>query len=779
MSRHRCLRFTALALVLALGAAACSSDDGGGGGDDEAAPEPVSLEDAAPLDVGLQGGVEYVMVSEAEPGTELGLVDADGVPVEVFFAPLGDKALTGTVDEEGLLAFGRVPPGEDYRVVTGEGEDLAASEPVAVLDREDHPEAAFFEGQELVEGINYIEMRDGTTLAAMVRFPSFPRDDVPADGPYPTVINMSGYDPANPYSAPPELQLADALGYATVGVNVRGKGCSGGALSFFEGSMITDGYDVVEAIAAQGWVAHGHVGMVGISYPGITQLFVASTQPPHLAGIAPMSVIDESYAGIGYPGGIFNSGFAAEWTTRVSESAEAYAEDYVNQQIDEGDETCDANQGLRSQNLDLVGGLQAVPYYEEERLAPVSPVTLVDRIEVPVFLTGQWQDEQTSGHFANMLDDFTGTDRLHVRLTNGPHGDGLTLPNFQVWTEFLDLYVAERIPEIPPVARLGVPAAINAIFGEGQALGPDRFAGYDSYEEALADFEADDPFTVIFENGAGTDNPGGPGGTVETSFATWPPPEAEPTTWFFQPDGTLAAEEPTVADGEDGSVVEYAQDPDQGQQRTLSEEDQTDEVNFSAQPDYQWPSPQQGEVATWLTPPLEEDLVVVGSARADVFVQSSAPDTDLEVTLTEVTPDGREVYVQSGWMRAGHRALDDEASTDLHPVPLHTEEAAEPLPEGEFVSVPVDIFPFAHVFRAGSQLRLYIDTPGGNRTRWAFDTIDAAGQSNLIAGSSDFPSSLTVGVVTTVDAPAERPACGALRAQPCRRYRPVENVPGG
>mgnify|MGYP003515765285 CR=1 FL=1 len=71
MSRHRSFTFAALALalVLALTAAACSSDDGAGGADDEAAP--VSLEDAAPLDVGRQGGVEYVMVSEAEPGTEL------------------------------------------------------------------------------------------------------------------------------------------------------------------------------------------------------------------------------------------------------------------------------------------------------------------------------------------------------------------------------------------------------------------------------------------------------------------------------------------------------------------------------------------------------------------------------------------------------------------------------------------------------------------------------------------------------------------------------------
>ena len=112
-------------------------------------------------------------------------------------------------------------------------------------------------------------------------------------------------------------------------------------------------------------------------------------------------------------------------------------------------------------------------------------------------------------------------------------------------------------------------------------------------------------------------------------------------------------------------------------------------------------------------------------------------------------------------------------------MPLHTEAAAEPLPDGEFVEVSVDIFPFAHLFRAGSRLRLSIDSPGGNRARWAFDTVDAASESNLIADSADYPSSLTLAVVDGVQVPRALPACGTLRAQPCRPYEPVTNVPGG
>ena len=41
-------------------------------------------------------------------------------------------------------------------------------------------------------------------------------------------------------------------------------------------------------------------------------------------------------------------------------------------------------------------------------------------------------------------------------------------------------------------------------------------------------------------------------------------------------------------------------------------------------------------------------------------------DADVEVNLSEVRPDGQEMYVQSGWLRASHRALDPK-STELWP----------------------------------------------------------------------------------------------------------------
>jgi predicted acyl esterase len=150
------------------------------------------------------------------------------------------------------------------------------------------------------------------------------------------------------------------------------------------------------------------------------------------------------------------------------------------------------------------------------------------------------------------------------------------------------------------------------------------------------------------------------------------------------------------------------------------------------------------------------------------------PDTDLEVTISEVRPDGTEIYVQSGWLRASQRALDTTASTDLTPVYTNAEADAADLPPTEFTLARVAVFPFAHPFRAGSRLRLTIDAPGNNRAIWAFRTI-AAGEKVEIAHDTDHPSRLVLAVVpVTITAPMP-PACGSLRGQPCRTYSAASN----
>ncbi len=65
---------------------------------------------------------------------------------------------------------------------------------------------------------------------------------------------------------------------------------------------------------------------------------------------------------------------------------------------------------------------------------------------------------------------------------------------------------------------------------------------------------------------------------------------------------------------------------------------------------------------------LAEDAIMVGSGSVDLWFKSDATDTDIQVTLSEVRPDGYEIYIQNGWLRAARRVLDEGASTVLRPI---------------------------------------------------------------------------------------------------------------
>ena len=717
-----------------------------------------------PIDAEIRPGVEQISLLDATPGAEFVLVPDDDF--DATFA-------AGVADEYGSLVVRGLDADVDYRV--GDGSVVGVT--IDVLARDDHPEPAFFAEQRLElnregnTGFDYIETRDGTTLGAYIVLPG-PVED----GPYPTVVEYSGYSPSNPEQGAGFATLFQSLGYAYVGVNIRGTGCSGGSFRFFEYTQSTDGYDVVEAVAAQPWVAGNTVGMVGISYPGISQLFVAQTQPPSLDAITPLSVNDDTYQGTLYPGGILNTGFAANWGAERFDSAKPSIDPDGNptdegqgwtlDQIATGDEECAANQDVRLQNPDTSEEIRTNEFYVPAIGDDISPRLFVDKIEVPTFLAGAWQDEQTGGRFPTMLDRFTGTDRFYATMVNGLHTESISPAVLPRMLEFLDLYVAKRTPDLAP-ARAVAPILAAGIWGTDEVGEiPDRFAGME-FADALAAFEAEPPIEVLFEQGAADGaTPLAPLARFSERFDAWPIPATEPTVWHLGPD-TLTPE--PIA--EDGSV-EYAAVPDNAPATywTGNSSDlwRTDVV-------WDWQEPTPGTYADFRSAPLSETLAMVGSGSADLWVASSSGDTDLEVTLTELRPDGTEVLVQSGWLRASHRALDEDASTDLRPVHTHLEADAAPLTTGSgddperhaFELARVEIFPFAHVFRAGSQIRLMVDAPGGNRAVWEFDTISNGEQVQIGLGPST-PSQLVLPVIPGIEPPAEYPACDSLRGQPCR-----------
>ena len=120
----------------------------------------------------------------------------------------------------------------------------------------------------------YITMDDGVTLAYQVMH-ARSRDVRP--GPYPTVLDYSGYGPGRTVNYDLDTHFVDR-GYALAGVNIRGTGCSGGKFDYFEERQSVDGKQAIEWLTAQPW-SNGRLAMVNKSYPGITQLFVGAQRP--------------------------------------------------------------------------------------------------------------------------------------------------------------------------------------------------------------------------------------------------------------------------------------------------------------------------------------------------------------------------------------------------------------------------------------------------------------------------------------------------------------------
>ncbi len=667
--------------------------------------------------------------------------------------------MTGRADANGAVLFRQLTAGT-YTVEQGFGDDQrASSDPVEVLGRDAPPPTqSFYDDQLLSDGFGYITTRDGTTLSATVWLPG-PVEN----GPFPTVVEYSGYGPSNP-DDDTFAQLFTTLGYAYVGVNIRGTGCSGGSFNFFEWMQSIDGYDVVETVAAQPWAKFHHVGMVGISYPGISQLFVGQTQPPHLAAITPLSVLDDSYRSTLYPGGILNTGFAVSWASERQEQAKPFGQEWTRKRVDDGDKLCDENQKLRLQNPDLGATTNANPYYDPILGDAIAPATFVDQINVPVFIAGAWQDEQTGGHFPTMIDKFTGSPHVYATLLNGTHTESLSLGVFSRYVEFLDLYVARKVPSLS-AARVVAPILAGSLTGVNDLALPavDRFEEM-TYEQALVTFEADPPVRVLFEEGAADGQPAAaPLPRFEVGFPAWPIPNAEPLRWFLHADGSMRVSEPTA---DDPPATTYVSTPDATPDTYY--EGGSSGV-WRADVVYDWAENPPGTSASWITDPLDGNVVNVGSASVDLWVRADRPDVDFEVSISEIRPDGTEVYVQSGWLRASHRALDGAASSATRPVQTHLQADAADLPAGEFSPMRVEVFPFAHPFRAGSRIRLVVDAPGGNRAIWAFATTLAGGANVQIANDATHPSSLVLSLVD-VEVPDGAPACGSLRGQPCRPY---------
>lgn len=575
----------------------------------------------------------------------------------------------------------------------------------------------------------YIPVAVGTPDEALLHYKvALPDPTVWGPGPYPAVIDYSGYEPGiDTWGAITPFVNA---GYAGVGLNIRGTGCSSGYWNYFEPVQARDGAEAIEWLATQEW-SNGRFAMVGKSYPGITQPFVAAEQPEPLKAIVPGHIFADLYRDVPYPGGIMNVTFAGGWSLTTGATAHYYGPAYA---LPADDRQCLINQADHALNPPFNPAAQILPQgFDGPIWRERSPWEFADRIRVPTMLVEAWQDEQVGSRGTYLLERLDPSVPWRFVGTNGDHDEyygGSVMPLIQ---RFLSYHLKREIPA-----------------GDARTVIVDGVERPETFDEAYARYLAEDPVTVNWETGAR----GGRTPAWTETYASWPPASQQVERFWLTPDGGMTQGAPAR-----GGVT-YRYTPGLGVE-------QRGGYPVFEEPPASWSDrAPESTAARFTSPVLEEDHVYLGPASLDLWLSSTAPDTDLEVTLSEVRPDG-EVFVQQGWLRASHRAEDPAWSTALRPFQTHLAADARPLlPDGPS-RMRVEIFPFGHVFRAGSRLRITIAAPHTRPDPWGFALLPTPSINTIHTGGA-YRSSIALPLLAGATAGAALPACGSVRNQPCR-----------
>jgi len=766
---------------------------------------------------GLHGSVDEAWLTGAAPGDSITLM-RDGSPVK-------NPANPGTADSLGSLIIRNLTPGGGYRWDdTSSGQRSSA---FSVLAPGQNPAAgsALYTGQPMHEGLNYISMRDGISLAATVRYPY--GKTCSASSPCPTVIEYSGYGTAGPTDPIPYLLaqatgttctgcgdqnllpdsatyvgavVARVAGFATVSLQMRGTGCSGGAYDLLGYPSDYDAYDAIEIVAHQNWVAHHKVGMVGISYSGLSQLPSAGTDPPDLAAIAPMSPTDDLFS-TGYPGGIFNDGFAGEWVGERIDDAKPAAtltegkiavlsqtpvsgvgQPWTYYEIDaelassgDSSSTCLANQALHGESeslSSLVGAQMVAPGTGSGRDPALfdrrSMRQWASHIKVPVFVSGALEDEQTGPQWPALLGAMPASIPVFANMVNGGHIDSTDPQTISRWLEFLDIYVAQKVPADPGTLADVVLDDFTSTGATTTAQAPLpalRFTSASTVSKARSEFASQTPrVQVLFDSGAGPVGAGDPQSTYSAAFGSWPP-KGTIGTYYFGTSGTL-----TTTAQKTSASASFVLDPTVRPPTDLP----AGANAWAAAPPWDWTTVPAADGVSFESTPFTSDTTFVGPATVDLWVKSQTPVEDFQVTVTEVRPSAsQEEYVTSGFLRSSNQ-VDLSDSTKLFTDPSYLERDARNLSATSYKLVKIPIDPIVHTFRAGTELRIVISAPGGDRPSWEFATVDD-GQSATVGVGGVAASALVANVVTGVQNTSTLPACGILRGEPCRTYQAEGN----
>jgi hypothetical protein len=175
----------------------------------------------------------------------------------------------------------------------------------------------------------------------------------------------------------------------------------------------------------------------------------------------------------------------------------------------------------------------------------------------------------------------------------------------------------------------------------GDSIGAVSFGGHKTALEFRQNIQA--PFFRYYLHGEG-EKPAWQVTTFQAgsntwhTYTGWPPKQAKPTNLYFHADGTLSFDPPT---GTGPAYRQYVSDPANPvpyRARPISPTYPLPEWRFWEVADQRFVD-HRPDVLTFVSAPLDHDLVVTGEIAAALFASTSGTDSDFIVKLIDVYPE--------------------------------------------------------------------------------------------------------------------------------------------
>ena len=499
----------------------------------------------------------------------------------------------------------------------------------------------------------YVPMRDGTRLAVDLFRPT--RKGVVSGERLPVLWMNTPYNRRDTKEGPTaERYPGFALrlvkyGYVVAVVDFRGLYASFGRnRAYNRGEWIaparTDAYDVTEWLAKQPW-SSGKIGMWGCSATGGSQMQAATTRPPSLKAIMPLSAefdvfTFEGLGGITAPGPV---------TTAAGSTPNANAaRDATGAPVDGPDGPALLAQAI-AEHKDNIESPGALPFRDS------------------------WSDAMQ--------------DRWWISSSASTYLDALKASGIAVYaaanwdeagTKPGDFYTFDNLPK-----------------GRAKLLvGPGVHCGWAKTEEDTA-------FSIVTEERRFFDYwlKGVPNGVMSqprVTYFTYNAPKE--TAWRTADTWPLPAQRPTDYYLSSGALQPGAA-PAAGQASTpMSPPAPATVIHISAQ---------TGGLS-FDTAPLTSDQQITGDPVMHLWLSTRARDVDALAVIEDVAPDGStQSYQMLGRLRASGRAL-AKAPYDTMGLPWHTHLRADarPLEADQPADLEFALLPMSYIFKAGHRIRL-------------------------------------------------------------------------